>query len=389
MATTVIVAVAGEPSRLIGPLAVMSEVMLTCTPIAAPVTLIEKVHEIPGARVTPDRLIIFEAGTAVMVPPSQEPIKPLSGVDTIRPGGDPGRVSVNAIPLSGSGLAAGLVIVKLSAVLPKNSSTCESAKDLVMVGGSSTVSVAVPGFPLPPWSEVTGPVVLFFTPGVFPTMTTLNVQDALGGRLAPANVMVVEPDVAVTGKPLQVALDVDTVTPDGRASMNPTPLNVPSAVVLGFVMVNVRVEVFPAWIMGGEKFFVIVGGSTTVIDADEVFPVPPFVELTVTLLLSTPPAMPVTLTENVQDALVARVAPVKLMLFDPAVAMIVPPPQLPLRPFGVDTTSPPGSVSVKATPARVAVWFGFVMLKVKATTPFSGTVGVGNDLVIIGGKTTS
>ena len=150
MKTTVVVAVAGKPTRLIGPLAVMLEVVLTHTPIAAPVTLTEKVHETPGARVAPDRLILLDAGTAVMGPPPHEPVRPLLGVDTISPGSDPGSVSVQAMPVRGSGFAAGLVMVKLRAVLPKNNSTCESANDLVIVGGSSTVNVAKDGFPLPP-----------------------------------------------------------------------------------------------------------------------------------------------------------------------------------------------------------------------------------------------
>jgi hypothetical protein len=60
--------------------------------------------------------------------------------------------------------------------------------------------------------------------------------------------------------------------------------------------------------------------------------------------------MPVTFTENVQLVLVASVAPDKLITFVPCVAVMVPPPQEPVRPFGVEIIRPPGSVSLKATP---------------------------------------
>ena len=39
-------------------------------------------------------------------------------------------------------------------------------------------------------------------------------------------------------------------------------------------------------------------------------------------------------TEKVQEALAARVAPARLTVPEPAVAVIVAPPQVPLKPFG-------------------------------------------------------
>ena len=63
-----------------------------------------------------------------------------------------------------------------------------------------------------------------------------------------------------------------------------------------------------------------------------------------------PPAIPFTPTVKVQLALGARVAPVRLMTPVPAVAVIAPPPQLPLRPLGVATTSPFGKTSLTPTP---------------------------------------
>src|SRR5207302_11519472 len=94
----------------------------------------------------------------------------------------------------------------------------------------------------------------------------------------------------------------------------------------------------------------ITGGAITVIDALEVFPVPPSVDVTCTLLFFTPAVVPVTFTENVHvdpaagDAV--SVPPDRLMLPLPATAVIVPLPQEPVKPFGVATTSPAGRLSV-------------------------------------------
>ena len=65
--------------------------------------------------------------------------------------------------------------------------------------------------------------------------------------------------------------------------------------------------------------------------------------------------MPVTFTAKVHEVLDARLAPVKLITFVACVAVIVPPPQLPVRPFGVESTRPAGSVSLKTTPVSVVV----------------------------------
>ena len=65
--------------------------------------------------------------------------------------------------------------------------------------------------------------------------------------------------------------------------------------------------------------------------------------------------MPVTFTAKVHEVLDARLAPVKLITFVACVAVIVPPPQLPVRPLGVETTRPVGRVSLKPTPVSVVV----------------------------------
>ena len=134
------------------------------------------------------------------------------------------------------------------------------------------------------------------------------------------------------------------------------------------------------------------GAPTTVIEALEVFPVPPSVEVTWTLLFFTPAVVPVTLTENVQEEPAAgdavSVPPDKLTLPLPATAVMVPLPQDPVSPFGVATTKPAGRLSVKATPLNATFVFGFVMVKLNEVDPFNGMLAAPKDLVIVGGVAT-
>jgi hypothetical protein len=131
------------------------------------------------------------------------------------------------------------------------------------------------------------------------------------------------------------------------------------------------------------------GGEATVRSALAVLPVPPLVELTAPLVLVYwPDAMPVTFTTRVQFVFTAMLPPVREMLVEPATAVAVP-PQVFERPFGVETTSPVGSVSVNATPVSATVFAaGFVMVKVSVVVPFSGIVVGLKALAIDGGATT-
>jgi len=131
----------------------------------------------------------------------------------------------------------------------------------------------------------------------------------------------------------------------------------------------------------------MVGGATTVMEALEVFPVPPLVELTVTLLFSTPAIVPCTFTEIVQVAPGARLAPLKLMDEDPAVAVAVP-VQLLVRPLGVATTKPNGRLSVNATPFSVRFVLLLLSVNVRLVVPFSGIVAAPKAFVILGGLIT-
>jgi hypothetical protein len=134
--------------------------------------------------------------------------------------------------------------------------------------------------------------------------------------------------------------------------------------------------------------FEIVGGATTVIDAlPELFP--PASEETTTELLSTPAAMPVTFTENVHPALAASVAPDSEIEPEPVVAVIVPPPQLPDKPFGVATTKPTGNESTNPTPVSESVAFGLLIVNDSEVDPPTGTEAPPNDFEIVGASTTA
>lgn len=129
-------------------------------------------------------------------------------------------------------------------------------------------------------------------------------------------------------------------------------------------------------------------GVSTVSEALEVLPVPPFVEETVTLLFLTPAVEPCMFTENVQDPPPVSDAPERLTMEDPATAVIVPPPQLPVNPFGMATTKPAGKLSVKEMSANVVLVLGLSIVKLKVVVLFNGIVVTPNSLLITGAAIT-
>jgi hypothetical protein len=94
------------------------------------------------------------------------------------------------------------------------------------------------------------------------------------------------------------------------------------------------------------------------------------------------------LTENEQEPLAAIVPPDKVMLVEPAAAVTVPLPHVPVRPFGVDMTKPAGSASVKATPVIAIDALGLVMVKVSDVDPASPIEAAPNAFVMLGGVAT-
>jgi hypothetical protein len=161
--------------------------------------------------------------------------------------------------------------------------------------------------------------------------------------------------VVVTVPPHTVAEAFATVNPVGNASVNATPVNA-TAFAAGFVIVNVSDVVAFTAIAEGLNTLAMDGGAATLTLAEAVPPVPPCVDVTFPVVLFWfPAAIPVTFTENVQEVLGASVAPDRLAIFVPCVAVIVPPPQVPVSPFGVEINKPAGSVSLNPTPPSVVV----------------------------------
>ena len=255
--------------------------------------------------------------------------------------------------------------------------------------GANTVIVAEAAFPVPPCNEVTALVVLCCVPAIVAVTLTAKVQDAVAGRVALVRLMFLDPAMAAMAPPPQLPLSpfgVATTSPEGKVSVNPTAVR--ATVVLGLVIVKLKAVELPITSVVAANDLLMTGGATTVIVAEAALPAPPCNEVTaLVVLLFTPGMTPVTFTTKVQDALAGRVAPVRLMLLDPAVAVMVPPPQLPVSPFGVETTNPAGSVSVNPTTVRATVGFGLTTTKLRLVLWFSGTVGAANDFASTGGAT--
>ena len=119
--------------------------------------------------------------------------------------------------------------------------------------------------------------------------------------------------------------------------------------------------------------------------AEAVLPLPASVEVTALVTLFCMPApMLETFTAKLQDPFAARVAPARLTLADPALAVIVPPPQLPVRPLGVETFKPTGNESLKPIPVSDVPALGLDKVKVKAVVPCNGMLAAPKALVIVG-----
>jgi hypothetical protein len=225
-----------------------------------------------------------------------------------------------------------------------------------------------------------------YCPEAAPVTVTLNWHWLLTAIVAPANAIPVG-EVVVSVPPQTVAEALATVSPVGNVSVKATPVRA-STLAAGLVIVNVKEVVAFSAMDEGAKILAIDGGASTLRLAVAVPPVPPSVEVTLPVVLTCNPAtVPVTFTENVQEALAAIVPPLRLITFVPCVAVIVPAPQEPVSPLGVEITKPAGSVSLKPTPVSVVV-FGFVMVKLSEVDPFSGMLAAPNALLIVDGATT-
>src|ERR1051326_1862297 len=113
-----------------------------------------------------------------------------------------------------------------------------------------------------------------------------------------------------------------------------------------------------------------------------------FDEIGPVVLFWTPTCTPVTFNVIEHDPFAARPPPERLMEPEPAAAVTVPPQPLFVNPFGVATTRPAGSVSLKATPVSAIDVFGLLMLNVSDVLAFSRMLAAPNALVIVGGLAT-
>src|SRR5580658_7768615 len=116
--------------------------------------------------------------------------------------------------------------------------------DLVMVrSGFTRVMGADAVLPVPPFVEVTAPVVLVKLPLAVPVVFTVIVQEEFTAIVPVAKVMEPEPAVAVTVPPqvLVKAFGVETTIPAGKVSVKATPVSA-AAFATGLVSVKVRVE---------------------------------------------------------------------------------------------------------------------------------------------------
>lgn len=332
--------------------------------------------------VAPESKTLLEPAVAVAVPP--QVLARAFGVATTRPAGSE---SVKPTPVKETEFEEGLASVRASEVVPLGA-MLEAPKDFAMEGGATTARLAVLLVePVPPLADVMAPVVLSWEPAVAPVTFIEKLQEEFAAIDAPLRLIELAPAVAVMVPAPQEPvrpLGVETVRPAGKLSLNATPVRAVAALALETVKDSV-VEPLSG-ILGAPKVLVMVGGTTTVMEALEVLPVPPWVDVMETLLFFMPAEEPVTLRLTVQEASEVSVPAERLAAADPATAVAVP-EQVLARPLGVATTNPAGRESVKARPVRVEE-LGLEMVKERDVEPLSGTVEAPKALAMEGGATT-
>src|SRR5262249_6831813 len=204
---------------------------------------------------------------------------------------------------------------------------------LVIVGGATTVIVAVLLVaPVPPFADVMGPVVLFLTPAAVPVTLMLMLQLLPAPIDAPVSVIRLPP--VIVSVPLQpVVVPLATVRPDGRVSVNPTPVN--AAAPFGLVNVNDRLVDWFSGTVAAPNALAIVGGARSLALLVWWVPPPRFsVALPGPLVLFwMPAAPPVTVTLIVQLPPAPIDPPVNIIVLPPLVVR-VPPPHVAELPLG-------------------------------------------------------
>ena len=262
----------------------MAPVVLLPSPSTVPLTSTLKVQEALWATLAPDRLMTPVPAVAVTVPP--QVLLTFGVLDTTSVAlPEPllnGSVSLKATPVrSAAAVVFGLLMVKVSVEVPFRGMLV-GLNALLIVGGATTVRLAVPVLPVPATVSL-ALTLLLFTPAVVPCTVTETVHDAPGARLELESATEDDPSAAVA-VPVHVVLGfpgVATTKPAGRLSVKVIPLSVWFWLVL--LTVKVRLVVPFSGIVDAPKLFTMCGGLMTLTVSDAVLPLPASVEVTVTL----------------------------------------------------------------------------------------------------------
>ena len=219
-----------------------------------------------------------------------------------------------------------MVNVRVRVVVPPTGMLV-GKNDLLMVGGAMMARPAEAVVPVPPFDELTGPVVLVMLPA------TLGVISTFTSQLVPT---AIDPPVRLSEPPLAVKVPPQvllvfgiaaTVMPDGKVSLTATPLS-GRTLAAGLVMVSISVEVPFCGMLFGVNDLTMVGGTSAVSVSLPVLPRPPLVALTTpVVLVKAPPAVAVTFTVMVQKVPALTDPPLRLIVPDPEVAPLNDPPQ--------------------------------------------------------------
>lgn len=138
---------------------------------------------------------------------------------------------------------------------------------------SPTCRLAIAVLPVPPFVELTLPVVLVRIPGRVAVTGKLNVHWLPAAILPPESEMALLP-VVVSVPPHAVPVPLATVSPFGSTSANATPVS-ETVLADGLVIVNPR-ELVPLIVVSdGVNALAITGGATTNKLAEAELPVPP------------------------------------------------------------------------------------------------------------------
>src|SRR5690349_12586246 len=115
-------------------------------------------------------------------------------------------------------------------------------------------------------------------------------------------------------------------------------------------------------------------------------PVTPSLELTgLVVFFSVPAVTPVTFTLNVHDELGVSLAPDKKIVFVAGPVLVVPPPQLPVKPLGTAISRPSGKGSAKLRLVKGVSRSLLKIVKVNEVVPFTGMRDAPKAFVMVGG----